>query len=89
MSNLIGLKMLLSIMGCDGYMAVVIKSEFIGQQLLGQKGIVRTILNDISASFVGIAGGSVSMYDIGFEGDVIDFTNLRSLQPKSSPRNIG
>ena len=42
-----------------------------------KEGIVRTILNDISASFVGIAGGSVSMYDIGFEGDVIDFTNSK------------
>lgn len=78
MSSLIGLKMLLSIMGCDGYMVVVIKSEFIGQQLLEQKkGIIRTILNGISASFVGIAGGASAMYDIGFEGDVIDFTNSK------------
>ena len=29
------------------------------------------------ASFVGIAGGASAMYDIGFEGDVIDFTNSK------------
>lgn len=70
--------MLLSIMDYDGCMVVVIKSEFIGRQLLGQKkGIIRTILNGISASLVSINGGSASMYDIGFEGDVIDFTNSK------------
>ena len=42
-----------------------------------KKGIIRTILNGISASFVGIAGGASAMYDIGFEGDVIDFTNSK------------
>ncbi|MGI1827461.1 hypothetical protein [Ligilactobacillus salivarius] len=42
-----------------------------------KKGIIRTILNGISASFVSINGGSVAMYDIGFEGDVIDFTNSK------------
>lgn len=42
-----------------------------------KKGIIRTILNGISASLVSINGGSASMYDIGFEGDVIDFTNSK------------
>lgn len=44
-----------------------------------KKGIIRTILNGISASLVSINGGSASMYDIGFEGDVIDFTNSKGV----------
>lgn len=54
-----------------------------------KKGIIRTILNGISASFVGIAGGASAMYDIGFEEMLSILPILRSLQLKSSLRNIG
>ncbi|URI13677.1 hypothetical protein [Ligilactobacillus salivarius] len=52
-----------------------------------KKGIIRTILNGISASFVGISGGGVAVYDIGFEGDVIDFTNSKVVTAEKFAKN--